>query len=135
MGAINGSLCVLKKGATLLTGQLDGDIGGSSDMLDATTKDSTGRAKEFKPGETTWDGKITQLYDPASSANLALIITDFAAGTAWTIKCGVTSTGGEYYTGVANIKSWNWNAPKNALSQVTLEVQGTAILTKGTGAI
>lgn len=133
MGAINGTLCVLHKGTTLLTGQLDGDIGAAADMLDATTKDSTGRAKEFRPGETTWDGKITALYDPSSAANLALIITDFSAGTPWAIKFGNSSTGLEFYSGTANIKSWSWNGPKNALSQITLEVQGTAVLQLGTG--
>jgi len=132
MSVINGTLCVLKKGTTLLTGQLDGSFNGSSDMLDATTKDSTGKAKEFSPGETTWSGTITALYDPSSSANLALIIADFSAGTSWTIRWGQATTGGRYYTGTANIKSWNWTAPKNALSQITLEVQGTAVLSKAT---
>jgi len=135
MATINGTSIVMKKGTTLLVGQLDGSISGSADMLDATTKDSTGKAKEFKPGETTWQGTVSMLYDPASSANLMLLIADFSAGTQWTVKFGATNTGGKYYTGLANIKSWNWTAPKNALSQVTLEVQGTAVMALGTGAI
>ncbi|MFA5401437.1 MAG: phage tail tube protein [Dehalococcoidia bacterium] len=132
MAAINGTLCVLKFGTTLLTGQLDGTLGGSADMLDATTKDSTGKAKEYISGETEFHGTVTALYEHSATANLAKIVADISAGTQWTIKFGQTTTGGRYYTGTANIKSWNWAAPKNALSQISLEVQGSAVMTQAT---
>ena len=132
MAAVNGTLIFLKNSTVALTGQLDGSIGGQADQLDATTKDSTDGAKVFVSGETTWSGTVSALYDPTGTVNLASVIADLKAGTQWTVKFGQVTTGSYYLTGYGYVKSWSWTGPKNAMSNISVEFQGTAALSPAT---
>jgi len=128
MAALNGTLIFLRNGANALVGQLDGSLGGSADQLDATTKDSTAAAKVFVSGETTWQGSVSALYDPTGTLTLAEVIDSCKAGTPWEVKFGQVTTGSKFLTGYGYVKSWGWNGPKNAMSNITVEFQGTAVL-------
>jgi len=132
MSVINGTLVVLRSGSTTIVGQTDGSLSASADMLDATTKDSTAKAKEFIPGETSWTVSVSGLYDPAATAagSVSGAITDLKAGTAWTVKFGQTTTDDNYWTGQAHISGVTLNGPKNDLASYTVELQGTAVLTE-----
>lgn len=132
MAAINGTLIFLQKTGVSLVGQLDGTIGGSTDQLDATTKDSTAGAKVFVNGETTWQGTASALFDTTGSLNLHDIVADLKAGTQWTVKFGQLTTGTKFLTGLGYLKSWRWTGPKNALSNISIEFQGTAAITTDT---
>jgi len=128
MAAINGTLIFLRNGSNTLTGQLDGNLGGSVDQLDATTKDSTAGAKEFQNGETTWQGQVTALYDPSGTYKLDDVIDSIKAGTQWEVKFGQVTTGTKFFTGYGYVKGWSWNGPKNAIANIAVDFQGTAAL-------
>lgn len=132
MATINGTLILLRNDATTIVGQTDSSMTMTADMLDATTKDSTAKAKEFIPGETGWTVSVSGLYDPAATAlgSVSKAITDLKAGTAWTVKFGQNTTDDNYWTGSALIQSVTLNGPKNDLASYTIELQGTAILTE-----
>ena len=133
MAVINGTLVLLKNDTTTLVGQTDTSMNMVADMLDATTKDSTAKAKEFQSGETSWTMTVTGLYDPAATAagSVSKAITDLKAGTAWTVKWGQTTTDDNYWSGSAKISNVTINGPKNDLASYTIEFQGTGVLTEG----
>jgi len=132
MAAINGTLIFLRNDTLSLVGQLDGNIGGSTDQLDATTKDSASAAKVFVNGETTWQGQVSALYDATGALVLDDVIDNLKAGTQWTVKFGQVTTGTKYLTGLGYLKSWRWTGPKNAMSNIAIEFQGTAVITTDT---
>ena len=132
MAAINGTLIFLKNDNLSLVGQLDGSIGGTTDQLDATTKDSAQAAKIFVPGETAWQGSVSALYDATGALVLDDVIDNLKAGTQWTVKFGQVTTGSKFLTGLGYLKSWRWTGPKNAMSNITVEFQGTAIIATDT---
>ena len=132
MATLNGTSIVLMNGSTKLVGQTDATLSTSADALDATTKDSTAKAKEFIAGETSWNFSISGLYDPTATGegSVSGAITDLKAGTAWTIKWGQTTTGGQYWAGSAILTGVDVNGPKNDLSNYSLNAQGTGVLTE-----
>ena len=132
MSVINGTLIVMSQGGTTIVGQTDATMTTTADMLDATTKDSTARAKEFIPGETTWNFSISGLYDPAAAAagSVSGAITALKAGTSWTAKWGETTTGSNYWTGTVYLSNVTVNGPKNDLASYSIEGQGTGVLTE-----
>jgi len=132
MSAINGTLIVMINGSTTIVGQTDATLNTSADMLDATTKDSTAKAKEFIPGETSWTMSISGLYDPAAAASGSVsgAITNLKAGTAWTAKWGQTTAGTHYWTGTVYLQTVTLNGPKNDLASYSIEAQGTAVLSE-----
>ena len=132
MSKLNGTLIVLSNATGVLVGQTDATLNSSADMLDSTTKNSTAKAKEFIPGETSWTMSVSGLYDPAANSKLGVsdMITDLKAGTSWTAKWGQTTTGDNYWSGTAYISGVTINGPKNDLASYTLELQGTAVLTE-----
>jgi len=132
MAKVNGSAIVLQNGTTTIVGQTDATMTMTADMLDATTKDSTAKAKEYLPGETGWTFSISGLYDPAaaSAGSVSKAITDLKAGTAWTAKWGQTTSLGNYWGGTIYISNVTVNGPKNDLANYSMEAQGTGVLTE-----
>jgi len=132
MAKLNGTLMVLKQSTTTLVGQIDSSMSLSADMLDATTKDSTAKAKEYIPGETGWTMSVSGLYDPAASVggDVSGAITALKAGTTWTVKYGQTTTDDNYWTGSALLMGVTLNGPKNDLASYSIELQGTGVLTE-----
>ena len=132
MSIINGTLIVLRNNATTVVGQTDATMNMTADMMDATTKDSTAKAKEYIPGETGWTFSISGLYDPTAAAagSVSGAITDLKAGTNWTAKWGETTTDNNYWGGTIYISSVTVTGPKNDLASYTIEAQGTGVLTE-----
>jgi TP901-1 family phage major tail protein len=127
MATINGTLIFLRNDTLTLVGQLDGNIGGAADQLDATTKDATAAAKIFVNGETSWQGQVSALYDASGT-----LVLDDVIDHQWTVKFGQVVTGTKFLTGFGYIKSWRWTGPKNAMSNISIEFQGTAALAMDT---
>jgi TP901-1 family phage major tail protein len=132
MSKVNGSEILLLFGSTAIVGQRDSTLSMAADMLDATTKDSTGKSKEYIVGENGGTISVSGLYDPAAAEGVSEAIGYLKAGTSLTWKFGETGSGETYWTGSGYLSSVDLSGPRNDLASYSINVQITGAVTEGT---
>lgn len=101
-------------------------------MLDISSKDS-GAGKEFMPDDYSWTVSANAFYDPTKTLNAEEIMAYLQAGTQVKINFGVPGTdypvSGSFYEGYAYVSSCQLAGAYGDSSKVTVEFQGTGLLT------
>jgi predicted secreted protein len=131
MAKVLGDLMIMIIDGYTIAGQKNGSASFSTDMLDATAKDSGGY-KEYLSG---WKGhtfSLENLYDPDATTNtdFSSLFAKWQAGTAVTLKWGEAVAGKKYYTASALINKVDLNGPANQLSSYSVSLQGTGTITE-----
>jgi predicted secreted protein len=107
----------------------------SRDVAEATSKDSAGW-KESIPGYRSWTGTATARYNAsASQAKLwTALVGDTSTTYVLTGKFDLgTASGSDRYTGSCYVTKFSVVSPDGAeVCELSLELEGTAALTKGT---
>lgn len=133
MAVKNGTLIVLKLATEKVNGLTSNGIDFARDMIDVTTKDSTGNAKEYIPGEKGATISAEGKWDEATSNyTLTELFAAFDAGTALAFVFGGLVSGDITYSGSAYLSAFNATAPKNGEATWSATLQVTGVVTAGT---
>lgn len=127
MSVKNGDVLVLQVGGTQLGALLSNSFNAAADMLDATTKDSSG-AKEYISGEYGWGMSFEALYDPSASEGFSEALGYVKAGTSLDVYWGGTTASDPYFNGSAYMSSVDLSGPKNEVASYSGELQGTGAI-------
>ncbi len=130
MSVQNGDVLILQVGDVQLGALLSNSFNAASDMLDATTKDSSG-AKEYIAGEYGWGMSYEALYDPAASEGFSEALGYLKAGTSLDVYWGGLTASDPYFNGSALMSSVDLSGPKNEVASYSGELQGTGAITEG----
>lgn len=129
MSVQNGDVLILQVEGTQVGGLLSNSFNAAADMLDATTKDSSG-AKEYIPGEYGWGMSFESLYDPAASEGFSEALGYIKAGTQLTCYWGSTTATEAYWAGEGYMSSVDLSGPKNEVASYSGEIQGSGGITE-----
>ncbi len=132
MAALNGTSFLGHFNSSYYSGQVSGSVNLSRDMIDVTTKDSTGSAKESIYGEYTGTASITGLVDLAISESITNPISALLAGTTGAFKIGVAGSAGKTLEGQALITSVDWSGDENTRSEYSISIQFTGVISQTT---
>lgn len=132
MAVINGLECVIKFEGVQLTALLSNSMEFSADMIDVTTKDSTGQFKEYLAGEKGGTATAEALYDPAAAEGFSEAFADLVAGTTLTVYWGETGNTETYYSCEALIERIRIDGPKNEAASWSVDLRFTGKPTEGT---
>jgi TP901-1 family phage major tail protein len=107
------------------------------DLIDATTKDSTGKWKENIEGEKSFTLSVDFLYDtnPGTDKNFDDLITliTTADNNDVSIVCGdKTTSGSKYYSGNVRMSAISWKANKNEAAAGSATFEGNGALSVNT---
>lgn len=130
MSVKKGDVLILQIGGTQIGGLLSNSFAASADMLDATTKDSSG-VKEYVAGEYGWTMNAESLYDPAASEGFSESLGYLKAGTELDVYWGGTTAADPYWNGTALAQNVELSGPKNELANWSLDLQGSGAITEG----
>ena len=132
--AKDGTLLLVQIGGVTLTGLIDNSMGFDIDMIEVTTKDSSGH-KAFMAGEDGWTIDFSNLYDPTGTYGFKQALVAAKAKVSLTVIFGeVVSTSKDYWTGSALFNSLSLTAPKGGEAGFSGTLQGTGDLTASTTA-
>lgn len=123
-------MLVLEIGGTQLGALLSNSFNASADMLDATTKDSSG-AKEYVGGEYGWGMSFEALYDPDATEGFSEALGYIKGGTSLDAYWGETAAGGVYFNGSGLLSSVDLSGQKNEMASYSGEIQGSGAITEG----
>jgi len=123
--SVNGTLLLLKIDTVLVTAETDSNMNFTVDMLDITTKASTGKWKEFIPGEKTGTVSVTALYDSTDAEGFTQAFADMDNGTSLAIQWGEVTTGEKFYTATGYISNLSVSGPKNEPASYSFDAQIT----------
>jgi predicted secreted protein len=133
MAVRSGSDIFLKLATQLVNATTSQSIELPVDMIDVTTKDSTGKAKEYIAGELggtlSCEGKWNE---GTSDYTLQEILAARAAGTELAFIWGGVSNGSVIITGQCLISNFSASAPKNAEATWTMALQITGVISVST---
>lgn len=133
MAVKNGTLIVLKLATEKVNGLVSNSIDFTRDMIDVTTKDSTGNAKEFIPGEKGATISCEGKWDEATSNyTLSELFAAFDAGTSLAFIFGGLVNGDIIYEGNCYISAFNASAPKNGEATWSATLQVTGVVSAST---
>jgi TP901-1 family phage major tail protein len=133
MAVQNGTNLVLKLATKLFVGETSSSLNLTSDMIETTTKSSTGGAKTYIPGEIGATISASGMYDPASSNwGWTEAVAAWKAGTSLAFIVGGTDAGDKTYTGSCYITSASIDQPQNDKSTWSAELQVTGEITETT---
>ena len=130
MSVQNGDVLILQIDGTQMGALLSNSFNAAADMLDATTKDSSG-AKEYIPGEYGWGMSFESLYDPDASEGFSEALGYVKAGTSLDVYWGGVTAGDAYFNGDAYVSSVDLSGPKNEVASYSGEMQGTGAINEG----
>ena len=133
MAVKNGSTVFLKLATAVVDGSTNQDFETIVDILDITTKDSTGSAKEKLAGEIDHKVNIEGKWNEVTSNYSVQDIYDaIEARTAVAYIFGGTNTGDLTISGNCILSNFKWSAPKNGECTWSLSMEGTGPTTRGT---
>jgi predicted secreted protein len=132
--AVNKGTDVLVKLASTVVGcTTNASIEFMTDIVDITTKDSTGANKEKLAGEHDAKLSIEGKWDETTSLYSMESLSDAErAGTAVTWIYGRTTPGAVTFTGSAIIAGLTHTAPENGACTWTANLEVTGAVTRGT---
>lgn len=133
MAVKSGSDLFLKLATQLVNCTTSQSIELPVDMIDVTTKDSTGKAKEFIAGELGGSISVEGKWNETSSDyTIQELLAARNAGTSLAFIWGGTAGGSLIISGNVIISSFSASAPKNAEATWTANLQITGAITVGT---
>ena len=124
MAVQNGTDVLLEVGGVIVNATTNHDLNLSVDMIDVTTKDSSG-SKEYIAGEDDATITIEGLYDPAATyswSNLFAAITGKASAT---LTFGLQGSGDTAYRFAGFVMNLTLSGAKNEAGTFTAEFQKT----------
>ena len=128
MAVKNGDDVVIKVGSTLVNGTISNSYDLSVDMIDVTTKDSSGH-KEYIAGEDDATVSVEGKFDPANTYGYEELHTAALAKAEVIILFGLNESGGVGYQFSALIQNLTLNGPKNEATAWTANIQRTGATT------
>lgn len=124
MAIKNGTTLVLKLATKLFVGESSNSLNLTSDMIETTSKHSTGKAKTYIPGEVGGTISGAGMYDPSSSDwGYSTAVAAWKAGTQLAFVVGGTIAGDKTWTGNCYITSLTLDNPQNDKSTFSVELQ------------
>lgn len=133
MAVQNGTNIVLKLATKLFVGESSSNLNLASDMIETTSKSSTGSAKTYIPGEYGGTISASGLYDPASTDwGFTEAVAALKAGTSLTFLLGGVDSTDKYYTGSCYLTSVTLDNPQNDNSTWSAELQITGVVSEAT---
>lgn len=133
MAVRNGSDLLLKLATTVVDCTTNQSIDLTVDMIDATTKDSTGDAKEFLGGEHTGTISVEGKWsEGTSNYSLEDIIDAVLAKASVAFVWGGTTTGNLIISGNCLLSNFNASGPKNGEATWSASMQITGQVTRST---
>jgi hypothetical protein len=130
MSVQNGDVLILQIGDTQLGALLSNSFNAAADMLDSTSKDSSG-AKEYIAGEYGWGMSFEALYDPGAAEGFSEALGYVKAGTSLDVYWGGITAADAYFNGSGLMSSVDLSGPKNEVASYSGEIQGTGAITEG----
>lgn len=133
MAVRNGSTVFLKLSTAIVDGSTNQDFETIVDILDVTTKDSTGSAKEKIAGEI--DHKVNiegKFAEGTSRYSIEDIFDAVEARVSVPYVFGGVSVGDMIISGNCILSNFKWSAPKNGECTWSLSIEGTGGVTRGT---
>ena len=135
MAVRSGTVILLKLATSTVDSTVSKNIDFSRDMIDVTTKDSTGLAKEFIPGEKgATIGVEGKWAETTSNYSMQELFDAFDGGTSLAFIFGGQTTGDMVYTGSGYISAFSNAAPKNAEATWSATITVTGAVTRTTSA-
>lgn len=132
MAVKNGTTIVLKIGDVLVVGETQSSLNLTRDMIETTSKHSTGQAKTYIAGEKGATISASGLYDPDDATyGYSEAFSHYDAGTSVAFVIGGTTSGDPIYSGSALISSLTLDNPQNDKSTFSVELQVTGEITEG----
>jgi predicted secreted protein len=132
MAIISGTDIYVRLDEVTLVGQVGGNFDLEADMIPTTTKDSTGKAKTYLPGEYGGTVTVNGLYDPDAAEGFSESYANLKAGTVISVHWGQIASGNTYYSSNALIKKVSNGAPKNEAATYNIDIQLTGENTEAT---
>jgi predicted secreted protein len=133
MAVKSGTTILLKLATSVVDGTITQNLELMRDLLDATTKDSTGNAKEKLAGEL--DGTIGvegKWAENTSNYSVADLYDAMTSGAAVPFIFGGTTTGDLVITGNVIPSNFTWTGPKNEISTWSVNLGITGPTARGT---
>ena len=126
MAIINGTVWLLALGGTDLPDQTEGSISVNMDMIDITTKDSSG-VRELLPGLRSGSISVSGLVDDQGTGGAGgVLFTALNSQTVQTIVFGLDSTNDYHYTcsGYCSSLEVSGSTEDNVTYSATFEITG-----------
>lgn len=125
-GKFNGTLFMVNVAGTDISHSKDATLSISSDMIETTTKDSSGY-KEYIPGEKGGEITCSGLWAFDATYGIDELITAQLAGTQVTVLFTTGVSGDKRISASAYITDISGNAPQNdaAAFDITFQLTGT----------
>jgi predicted secreted protein len=132
MAKSDGSLIVLELGTDKIIGLTNNTLDFTADEIETTSKDSTGKWKEFIQGEKGGTISFEARYDDqedTGEVNFNKLFEAFEDGTVISIMFGTGVTGDRVVNASAFLTALSWTAPQNDASGVTGSLRITGVPT------
>lgn len=133
MAVKNGTSILLKLATQVVDGTTSQTIDLSADMIDVTTKDSTGKSKEYIVGENGGTISVEGKWaESTSNYTVEELFDAWKAGTSLAFIVGETAVGSYTLSGNGYLSAFSWTAPRNGESTWSATLQITGAITRGT---
>lgn len=126
----DGTNILFKVGGTQVNGLVNQSMETAVDLIEITTKDSSGH-KEFLAGEDSTDLSIEGILDESDTYTYEDIRAAAVAKSAVAFIYGGTTAGDETYSGNCIISNVQQGAPKNGSRPWSAKMKVTGVVTKG----
>lgn len=131
---LNGSDVLLKIGAKFIGGQTGSSLDETVDIIETTTKFSTGKAKTKMGGEYSFTLSVDCSVNPDDATNATYEETraTMLARELVTFIIGGTEVGDKYITGSCIISGMSASHPQNDRVTFSVSIEGSGLPTTGT---
>lgn len=128
MSKVIGNNILLLIGGVALVGQTSGDIDISCDLVDVTSKSSSGKWGSYIPGRLNASLSCEGLYDPTASGvvNSKTLFNHIVAGKELVFRMGQLGDDDYVFAGKALIEKYSVGAPIDEITtyNISLKVTG-----------
>jgi predicted secreted protein len=124
MAVTNGTSVLLEVGGVTINGTTSHDMSIITDMIDITTKDSSG-SKEYIAGEDDGTISVEGKYDPAATYGFSQLFAAQLAKASATLTFGLQASSSKAYRMAGLIMSLTLSGPQNEAGTWTVELQKT----------
>lgn len=128
---VNGDIMIIEFDGTALAHTTSNSISISSDLPDATTKDSGGWTENFA-GNNSWSGSADGLVSFVEATGAKDLTALAIAKTVVTIKFTTNVVGQDEYEGEARLSDVSIDSPQGAPVTYSLSFEGCGVLTQTT---
>ena len=129
MAVTNGTSVLLQIGGTTINATTNHTFSLSIDMIDVTTKDSSGH-KEYIAGEDDATISLEGLYDPSATYSFSDLFAAATGKAAATLIFGLESIGAKAYQLSGLIMNLELSGAKNEAGTFTCEFQKSGAVTE-----